>query len=1288
MFSPLSNPFGKLFYNFTTSAPPASYLALSPFELHREPLMILGIADGKEYEIPGEEDGQPTEHGRSGDPEREAIRSELKPVVELLREQYPKALVHNMLIFDSSFDSEQPWHPEGTVQVPPLERSKMTTLKTLMCDLSAVLLGEMATLAKSFQALPEIHLTSTPANQSFAPRTPYDLTRQFSSSPFSPISESRSSTPTQGENARFSVPSQLHSSRTPTPTLQDASSAASTMGACISSPGAEGDEVLVDSKPQPHNRFSMSGFGSGSSAERQKLKEAAQQLVVNANITLMAGKLKETIHDLEIAASKAKDAGDNAFLAKALELMLVCFLLCAVQGVPFQIPAICFSGLRTSSLEGSLPALLELIPRLCETITTYYRRTLPTLPFAEWTLRYIRLVFIVTQIGSIETPESARDALAGFLENVVSKLDKPVLGKNSKDIADTLLRGMQPILEAHSSVEDAERIELLAETARCLSILGFEKKQAFTTKTLVDSLVPALIKARKAGAAEAGIHPAASLIGMGKQSYEKSLSADDNTLFLDHLGHLYGISTRGQDKIYGPVKYLKTSGSFPLKCDVLRSCIDVSEAMGEFKGVLKFTATLLHLGGPHMPLNPTDPRFRSQLSREEQIRLAGTIIRTVEAAHYAGFGELEAEYWDEYLLRDVSRSRVPGNRTLVSHQMSDIDESIEAEHKHGPFLHNAFASRAHDDIPETPVVVGEMAELFVTLQNPFEFDVEIESLRLVFNEDIVDTIHPLRAVLRSRGLHRFLVEWYPEKEGSLMLTGCSIKIRGCRERLFQVFTEVHESPDESNVKPNVTVVKVAAETKPTAMSIPTHVIEKQPSVEMHISLKQSALSLMEGETKVFTVLLEHARGSRKTPAKFIRMSLQNTVTDALEKRMSNKKLALTDWHYLDAARRNSVWRCSSGDDRFDKLSARGRRDWAVALFDIQVKGTRDLTGGTVILDYASTTPPPVLKDRYITSRVSKAVDVTVEPSVVMSHLNVVTGKDVPSYVKLAFPDDSPSDFFVVFCRYRNDSSKTMSVRMQPFVPTSAEETPSGNAVENGEVQREVSIHPEELIVQPGQTSICRQVVRRIFLPRSQQPVPEAQGRQYIYDGSVRSALEEQQGRETFWYRVELLNRLRATWTEVTSALPGGRTGEVTRPTVDVTPEMVAAMKHETVLLTTEVANIDGESILQDGPASYRVARNSRVRLNITITNPTGHEIRGTIRLKPKFDDPTVDVPDIRKQLDRRVPSFVLGPDATITKATEFWAMVVGVSMMLDVVFYEEGNVMRTYKSASCMVSFF
>jgi hypothetical protein len=164
MFSPLAFPNGTLLYDLSTSVPPASHLSLSPFEQFREPLLIIGIGDASEYPWLGSSraaNGSATPTSSSRQSQDDGV-DEIQGAIEDIREQFSRAYLHSLMMFDSEAQTHHPRLPPETIFVPPASRLKTTTMKTVMCDLTATLLAEMTTLARSIQALPTV---ASPASQ-------------------------------------------------------------------------------------------------------------------------------------------------------------------------------------------------------------------------------------------------------------------------------------------------------------------------------------------------------------------------------------------------------------------------------------------------------------------------------------------------------------------------------------------------------------------------------------------------------------------------------------------------------------------------------------------------------------------------------------------------------------------------------------------------------------------------------------------------------------------------------------------------------------------------------------------------------------------------------------------------------------------------------------------------------------------------------------------------------------------------------------------------------------------
>jgi hypothetical protein len=362
MFSPLAFPGGILLYDLSTSLPPSSHLALSPFEQFREPLLIIAIADAQEYpqfqrSRAEEESGQDVDGmSESGSEDADEIRS----AVEDLREQFPKAYLHSLMLFESDLQTRHRQLPPETLLIPPRAQLKTTTMKTIMCDLTSNLLAELNSFAKSIQALPTI---PSPASQSgTADSVPNwagtdSAAAQFSrrnsqvpsaSRPESPISNAqkdlhRMSMPVLPSNAGASLTVDhngassptTEGSRTPPTTFDeisglDAAKALHRSSSNSSKPNSAVRDLSAD-------RVSTHGFGSGGVGERARNKGRGRVSVIIGTLYLCAGQWHEAVRELTDGATLARANSDHLWHAKALENTLVCLLLFAWSGMDFQV---------------------------------------------------------------------------------------------------------------------------------------------------------------------------------------------------------------------------------------------------------------------------------------------------------------------------------------------------------------------------------------------------------------------------------------------------------------------------------------------------------------------------------------------------------------------------------------------------------------------------------------------------------------------------------------------------------------------------------------------------------------------------------------------------------------------------------------------------------------------------------------------------------------------------------------------------------------------------------------
>jgi hypothetical protein len=369
MFSPLAWPDGTLLYDLSTSMPSASHLSLSPFEQFREPLLVIGIGDASEYawlQPSRVTNGTPNttfEEPPVDDDEASTIQFG----IDELREQFPRAYLHSIMMFDSKTQSRHPRLPQETLLIPPRSQLKTTTMKTFMCDLTATLLAEMTTLAKSIQALPTL---VSPASQSgtaeFTPSwATSDSSLQFSRrNSQTPGSNSRPQSPVGNvlkDGHRMSMPvlpsgsggplsiedprtasSSAQGTRTPPTTFDEISgiNAANTLHQTNSNPIKPGPAT----KNAAADRVSIQGFGSGGVGERARNKGRGRIGIVIGTLYMCAGQWVEAVRELTEGATRARALSDHLWHAKALEHIMVCMLLFAWSGMEFQVsPAFTWS---------------------------------------------------------------------------------------------------------------------------------------------------------------------------------------------------------------------------------------------------------------------------------------------------------------------------------------------------------------------------------------------------------------------------------------------------------------------------------------------------------------------------------------------------------------------------------------------------------------------------------------------------------------------------------------------------------------------------------------------------------------------------------------------------------------------------------------------------------------------------------------------------------------------------------------------------------------------------------
>ncbi|RBR13167.1 uncharacterized protein FIESC28_08353 [Fusarium coffeatum] len=1265
MFSPLAYPDGAIIYNLVTHVPPPSHLALTPFDLYREPLAIIALADGTELHQKNLNKRQ-SMNGAGPTTTEKNIRA-LYQELEELRDTYPKALVHHVLIFDyaNPHSTEIPM-PEGLIDIPPPEQCTVTTIRTVMCDISSLLLAEMTTLAKSFEAMTNIEspvpysTTSRHTNGtgSWGGEGGLNSLLKRNSSITSSKHSSRSNSAggvMDKAHARMSMPVNvrpgLHSSNS-TPGLSSTPPKSNLSNPPMTTDGPSPPtsdrstpepsalpETSENSRSASRDRISTQGFGSGGVNDRWRHRTKGRAAVVVGSMFLQAGRWTDSIKELSDGAMAARSVNDHLWHGKALELILVNLFLLGWSNIEFHVPTVLIQfpdkpahkqAPDPTSEDPNQPKHLRnlqaLLPELLERIILLYSRvssdSLPPLPLSETFIRFSKIY----QALHLSNGYLDKDSLAIIATGIVP--EQPLAAPPRFGVTPTRQQIGAMLFKAFPAgaselLTTVDRASILSGIATVLGPLGLHRKKAMVIRELVSVLIGGLVEARTRGAADMGIHPAAGLMsltsgGGGSSSGALALEIGECDVeqgieaLMTLLCKSYGIvgydltrkagtknNEDADDSDEAVIARIRGQSAarffgFPdVKLNILRACINFSEALPDFDGVLRFSSDLLRTAGSGVAPGPRREDASPMIIRDEQVRLATGISRTAGLVQRLGYSDIAAEYWDEFFVRGIKLEPSLTSKTPVAHSKSILPGATasRASQDVDPFIYNPFLKKPDETVTQT-LVADEYATFKITLQNPYDIEVDVESIYLATDGVQFDAVKeatvvgPYRTqVIRLRGRAK--------EAGTVKVTGAIIKVRGCRERRFPVFSMPWVPKQEVKIKAKglaaleeaVTDVKPFAP-KLEAESMSLTAIQAQPLVVVKsTTLAQSSIMILEGERQVFSVTLQNLAS---TPVDFMLFSFKDSTQEPLQTAISNRDATPSELYEYELALMKKQALRLPNSQQTRHIAANGE-----ATFEFEILGKPGLTTATIQVDYTHLgCPQEDMPDQFYTRQVSLDLTVTVNASVELARIDALpVHGDIPQplWDRLGSSFTAkPDEYCLLSVDLRNAWPSQMLVQL---------ESNDGIFVQ------------EDIL--PGNTSRVILPVKRVYLEDPHATIPTlnpSRNRQFVVSASKISPEMERANREGFWYRERVLDCLRATWK--TTSLPK-RSGSIDLRSIRLTTRMIQAIKVDEVDIELSVEDADGNAA-ETGVAYV----DEFMQLKVRVTNRTAQKIHPLVRILP------------------------------------------------------------------------
>jgi trafficking protein particle complex subunit 9 len=1000
---------------------------------------------------------------------------------------------------------------------------------------------------------------------------------------------------------------------------------------------------------------------------------------------VQSGSWTNAIASLAEGASIAQNGQDHLWHAKALEYLLIDMLLLSWADMSFTVPQVCRSlpnrsgafQAEVSPRSGdSIKVLAQLLPPMVETILELYAKvanldlggTLQDV-LRESRVRLVNILIFVKRAGGVLTKQGLIQIVTG-VESPPSKPADPkgeAVAISKAGLANILIDTLQ---DAQSSRSASHHTNLLVAVASSLSALGLDRKHAFYIKQLMQQFVPRLIEARKVGASEAGVHPAAGLppLSAALQGIMPEMVVGTRTM-LNLAAGAYGVPLRPVSQpseiisadlqdLHSRLQTWTTehdSGDAMLKVEMLRTCVGVCEALPDVAAGLHFSSSILRssIRVATMPMYPVD--CAPLISAEEQVHLLESMKRGVAAAARLSADGCRAEYWDDFLVRDIQVFERDNFSKLIAHKPSDlaIRGSALVDTVRDPFIYNPF-SKAKSVTAAPVLVAGELSTFAVLLQNPLEVEIEIEQIGLLSQGCAFEaSAHSI--VMGPMSTQLFTLNGTPTESGDLEIIGCRATIRNCYEQDFLTFREEwkpsvvlkHRAGGKVRTKraPAIeeagdgVVQSLLVDFKPPATTaLKLKVINAQPRLSVRSnSLKSPAIMLLEGESRTFELTLVNE--SQKVSADLVLVTAEDSVSDRLKEALSVQDLNPAEKYELQ--NQLALHPAVKIEDKRQNDSKSVLEAGATISYKVAVFGRPGLVNATVHADFAFLgSPSAEVEGTFYTRQVRFPVSITVNGSVEMPRCNIL-----PIHGDFSWAGDGSDD---------KSTEQDGDLRVKPVAMTQVSRWLKGNSDASQYCMLSIDLRnvwPQPLTIelsarkpspapaedyqwddpysiietlQPGHVSRALLLVPRVFVQDPHAPIPNLETqKQFVVSTSKLTAEQEATSRESFWYREELLKSLRGTWRDETT----GRHGDIDlRKGIRLSPRMVDALKKDHVqidyaLRPRRQAEDTGESlepgtVWQIGRSHFAVQTESFATLFVTIRNHTQEALRLILRLQP------------------------------------------------------------------------
>ncbi|KAI0780823.1 TRAPP II complex [Trametes elegans] len=879
-------------------------------------------------------------------------------------------------------------------------------------------------------------------------------------------------------------------------------------------------------------------------------------------------------------------------------------------------------------------------------------------------------------------PNNASATSASSARNSVAALERltSITGITRAQIAASLSQAHGPWL---LHLDARERVRVLEYIAAMFGSLGHVRKEAYVLREVLGCVMDLIVcgrEERAAGSARAlnsGMTVRNSVLGgsatqgtVGIRENERTDGNESLLRIVKHVCKVHGVdleavklvdvhappnrdSQQSQSSENSEVdEDLLQSNRDPfgwpeLQIGIVREAVAVAEALPDYSAVAQFSLSSLKLLHPVM-------------SSGDQHHLYSTASRALLTAKRRG-DRRAVDYWSGKPVISIEVLPLPIVRLPIEKPISILSQSaagatsILAGAK-DPFLYNPRKLMSAQT--KTILVQNEPFELVVTLQNPYVFDLDLQSIQLS-TSGVPFVSKASSLVVPANTFHPVTMSGKALEAGTLIIRGCIVQAPGgvAREFVLPLATEEEEErrsrrrsaieceagrskhagldsrPWEKLSKRGSTQA-ASSSAKKTVRYLECKVVPEQPLLRIRrTSLTHGAVMLYNGEMSTIRITLENVSS---LAVDLIRLTFDDSTIAPAQQALADGDLSVFDTYETEydlVHRPVFTWNSEHEPHQIEPGQKR--------VITVNCFGKVGCTSGTIHVSYAFVQRPQASlqepSEVFYTRQLSYPVLVTVY------HMLECQGMDILSYsgaTTAISPDDSDGESspeakarksllhvgdIADWCMFSIEVRNTYGL---PFEVTFERK-------QEGEVQWRtaerratsgVGHASVTSLVPPGSTSRIVLPVKKISLSEEHvsRPIPMLSDRQYVVTTSNLTAAEERAQRELFWYREELFKVVHGRWREN----GGTRAGDLSLRQQRMTLPMLEALRVETARVRMTLVRYDDEGNAQPvsvdpSGSKYLPPPNEFVYLRTSIANLSPSELILTVNLTLEPSDHVV-----------------------------------------------------------------